>query len=333
MVELVYPEDGAIINIETPIQKEFIKRIKEEKIAEALVWLKSKKDGNDMSSPERAVFRWSGDGRVEYLFEIAETPEFSDAYSIKTSDPCCDLYNLKTGTRYYWRVNGSDYREIYTEACDFRFIRLGGLINVRDVGGINIKEGLVYRGCEINHEYRLTEEGKAIFKDQLGIKTEINLRKETSEISDGKCIVDGVGYIYLPYRPYAEVFSEEHRCGLKNIMDVFADEENYPIYFHCYGGADRTGMIALYLRALCGESDEDIFIDYELTSLSSYTKGEKEGVTGFGFRSHEAEYFDNFLKLYSEYDGKNLAERTESFILSCGVEKETIDRIRRILKK
>jgi hypothetical protein len=51
---------------------------------------------------------------------------------------------------------------------------------VRDVGGINIKEGLVYRGCEINHEYRLTEEGKAIFKDQLGIRTEINLRKEVS---------------------------------------------------------------------------------------------------------------------------------------------------------
>ena len=116
-------------------------------------------------------------------------------------------------------------------------------------------------------------------------------------------------------------------------MDVFADEENYPIYFHCYGGADRTGMIALYLRALLGESDEDIFIDYELTSLSSYTKGESEGVTGFGFRSRESDYFKEFLRLYSVYGGKNLAERTESFLLSCGGEKETIERIRRILKK
>ena len=36
MVELVYPENGAIVDIETPIQKEFIKRIKEEKpISEA----------------------------------------------------------------------------------------------------------------------------------------------------------------------------------------------------------------------------------------------------------------------------------------------------------
>ena len=41
-------------------------------------------------------------------------------------------------------------------------------------------------------------------------------------------------------------------------MEFFAEEENYPIYFHCRGGADRTGMIAMLLRAIAGVSDETI---------------------------------------------------------------------------
>ena len=39
------------------------------------------------------------------------------------------------------------------------------------------------------------------------------------------------------------------------------------IYFHCAGGADRTGTMAFLIEALLGVSECDMSKDYELTSL------------------------------------------------------------------
>lgn len=58
-----------------------------------------------------------------------------------------------------------------------------------------------------------------------------------------------------------KIFEEEYKENICEIMNFFAEESNYPIYFHCMGGADRTRMIALYLQALVGEAEEDIYLD------------------------------------------------------------------------
>ena len=116
-------------------------------------------------------------------------------------------------------------------------------------------------------------------------------------------------------------------------MNYLADESVYPLFLHCLGGADRTGMIVLYIRALLGECDEDIFVDYELTTLSNYAGGFEEGSTDTGSRSRNGSYFREFLDEFAKYEGTNLAERTESFLLSCGVTSDTIEKIRKIFKK
>ena len=143
---------------------------------------------------------------------------------------------------------------------------------------------------------------------------------------------DGVECVTLKYRPYDEIFEEQHLEGIVKIMGLFADEEKYPVYFHCLGGADRTGMIALYLRAILGESDEDMLTDYELTSLSSYMGGAKEGVSTF-FRSREEAYFERLITGLLAYEGKTFGERLVSFLRFAGVKEETFESIRRILKK
>ncbi len=41
-----------------------------------------------------------------------------------------------------------------------------------------------------------------------------------------------------------------------------------PVFFHCIFGADRTGTLAFLMEALLGVGENQLAIDYELTSFS-----------------------------------------------------------------
>jgi protein-tyrosine phosphatase len=192
-------------------------------------------------------------------------------------------------------VNGGAHSSFITVDSRYRFVEVDGALNLRDLGGIGIKQGMIYRGSEINREYKITESGRRTMRDVLGIKTQLSLRGEVDDTDGVSVIGEGVQYRHIPYRPYEEIFEEKNRRAIIEIIDLFADETNYPIYFHCFGGADRTGMVAMLLRAIMGECDEDILTDYELTSLSSYAYGAAEGVGALGFRSREADYFRELI--------------------------------------
>jgi len=115
-------------------------------------------------------------------------------------------------------------------------------VNVRDIGGYKIKQGLIYRGSDLSTNYKITESGRDMFVNKLKIKTEVELRGERGDV--GKSDVDSkVLFKYLPYRPYMEIFEEKHRQGICDIMNFLSDEKNYPMYIHCLGGADRTGIL------------------------------------------------------------------------------------------
>ncbi|MBE6542470.1 MAG: hypothetical protein E7672_08525 [Ruminococcaceae bacterium] len=333
MKKELHPDNNSVIDTHTDIQNSFINKIRTEGITVALEYLLPIKNGRESSYPATVRLSWIPDGETSYNFEISENEDFSDAFCAVTAEPSFTLTNLKVGQKYYWRVNCGDAYTFETEDNRFRFIKVEGALNVRDLGGINIKQGLIYRGSEIEGDYQATENGIHTLKNQLRIKTEINLRKESDSSRNTSSIGSDVQYKYLPYRPYCEIFEEEHRVGLVKIMETLSSEENYPVYIHCLGGADRTGMIAIFLRALLGESDEDIFTDYDLTSLSSNAFGLAEGVSDSGFRNHTADYFKNFHNAISAYGGKTLAENIEAFVLECGVNPETIEKIRNILRK
>ena len=115
-----------------------------------------------------------------------------------------------------------------------------------------------------------------------------------------------------------------------SIKLFLADETIYPTYIHCSGGADRAGMIALYLRSICGESDEDIHRDYEMTSLSTYAGY----VNKTGFRHRYMNGYNTLLDGLEPYaPGGTIREKAIAFLLDCGVKPETMDKIASILKK
>ena len=100
-------------------------------------------------------------------------------------------------------------------------------------------------------------------------------------------------------------------------MEFLSHEENYPIYFHCRGGADRTGSYAFVLGALLGMSLDDLILDYEITSLS---------IWGTRLRKHKL--FVPFLEAFMALDGKTLSEKARTFMKTHALMKdEDIEKI------
>ena len=335
MIKLLSPENNAVIDTHTDLQNTFIDTIYAQGTDKALEWLLPRKNNIERSHPNPLVLEWTNDGSTEYEVFVSETEDFENAKVFKTTSTTYSLVNLKIGQQYFWKVNNSAVGTFSTKNNRFRFVKVDGLLNMRDLGGINIKQGLLYRGSEIHDdELSIEESGKSTFIEDLGIKTQMNLRLEGAPSLPHSYVGEQVAYAFLPYRPYKEVFYDDHRKGLRKIFEFLADESHYPIYFHCFGGADRTGMIALFLRCLLDEPEEDILVDYEITSLSIYAAGVAEGVSSLGFRNRKCDYFVEFLDLLEPYaPGGTLNDKVKNFLLDCEISKETLDKVISNIKK
>lgn len=334
MVKLLFPTEGYVFDTHTPVQNEFISRINKSNTEDALEWLLPVKDNHEISKPMSLTFKWEAE-EGPYTLELSENVDFSDSLVFKTTSNTLEVSNLKIGTSYFWRVNQCEKSSFSTKDNRFRFIDVDGALNVRDVGGVSIKQGLVYRGSEIDAHFEITDKGKKEFCETLKIKTELDLRGAQEFAGGEKSVAgDSVQRVQMPYRPYYEVFEEPNRSQLVKIMELFANKENYPVYMHCMGGADRTQMISMFLRAIVGESDEMMHLDYELTSFSVYSAGVSEGVAARGFRSRNGSWYVNFLKRLEPFgEGKTLSEKLVSFMMDCGVTEECIESIKEIIKK
>ena len=277
---------------------------------------------------------WNGNGSVKYTIYVADNENFDNATSYVVSGFTreLDVYNLLPSTTYYWKVAGdrfdvSDTSVFKTEDLSVRLIYAEGTSNIRDLGGWNadgsfVNYGKIYRGNQLNGygnwgNNKLTENGLKTFKDDLKIKTEIDLRKQDKDdanqtvnfvdaslpyykytIGQYTDILEPSVWNALPHDGNTPVDSMENkndarrlsyatgnavrnenamRRSLKGIFEVLADERNYPVYIHCNAGADRTGTVAFLINGLLGVSEADLIRDYELTSFSS--------VSGLRYRS------------------------------------------------
>ena len=277
---------------------------------------------------------WNGNGSVRYTIYIADNENFDNATSYVVSGFTreLDIYNLLPSTTYYWKVAGdrsdmSDTSVFKTEDLSVRLIYAEGTSNIRDLGGWNadgsfVNYGKIYRGNQLNGygnwgDNKLTEEGLKTFKDDLKIRTEIDLRtqnkddaNQTTNYVDAtfpyyKCTIGQYTDIFealvwnalpndgntksdtvenkndarrLSYATGNAIRNENAmKRSLKTVFEVLADESNYPVYIHCNAGADRTGTVAFLINGLLGVSEADLIRDFELTSFSK--------VSGLRYRS------------------------------------------------
>ena len=232
-----------------------------------------------------------------------------------------------------------------TSAQPPRWIALEGKTeNVRDLGGWKtvdgrtVRTGMLFRGQGLNENsvsgidrgrMRLTGEDVRYITESLGVKTDLDLRgsKETGQL-DASPLGLGVRLVKRattsPY--YSGMF---HQSGMKTMAEnfrVFCDRKNYPVYFHCIGGADRTGSLAYVLNGVLGVGKEDLERDYESTFYDGLS------IPGVGDPKHGrgTQHFDAGFAKYGK-PGDSLARRIELYLLDCGVTEAEIAAFRSIM--
>ena len=320
LLELKKPTQNATVSLQTATQKTFIAQ--EEQRAKmdgnlTFRWYALEKEGTDRTIPRPVEFAWEDREESEnrqgyYFLLVSETEDMVAPQVYITGDCHFPVYNLKVDTVYYWCVqkNGkrSEISVFRTEYTLPRNLKIDNLSNFRDMGGYKvqngrIRQGLVYRGGEFEQHIHLSPEGVKELK-RLGIRTELDMRGEVKDTVDFTTAeLFGIRRVYVPCIPYEGVFDSPKRKMCKDFYKVFASVKNYPIYFHCWGGADRTGTFAFILGAFLGMSIEDLIYEYEYTSLSVW-----------GTRSRNYEKFQAFLRQFMELSGATLQEKGRTFL-------------------
>ena len=294
--------------------------------------------------PKSVVFEWQNADCSEYALRISENSDLSNACEFKTNNTSIEIPDLFAGVKYYYMVKGGGKE---SEVCSFitkrqpRTVKIDGISNTRDIGGYEtgngfVKQGLVYRGAAPDN---ITLNGKKWF-ERAGVKTIIDLREEKSRKRNLSDL--NINYIELPEKGCAcyidgdmGIKSFEYLAGLITSVRAFAVKDNYPIYFHCQIGRDRTGTLAYMLNGLLGVDHYTLTMDYELSCFSAsgcvdYDDKEKQTQNMSG--SMDAMY--SYFMKYSRYKGSteaSIKDGIEKFLLDSGVTAEEIDNIRKIL--
>ena len=332
MIELKKPCNGACVSLQTSVQKEFIrdgrKYLTGELDLDSFRWQFG--EYFDKSRPVPISFRWEAKDALSSTLEISTKPDFSDVFVSVVARNKYDAYNFEIGKTYYWRVrNPKEESEVFSfSTADEapRFMYFDGATIVRDLGGyvnedgIRVKQGLVYRGGELDMHQVLTDAGKKTMHDTFGIRTDIDLRGEAVGFCDASPIGEDVKYALIPLCAYEDYIKEHNFDALKKIFAILSDKNNYPVYFHCWGGADRTGCLAFTIEAILGLDEETLMKNFELTCLS-----------GMGnVKNRDEKEFSSMVKTLRGY-GKTWKEIMINFLVEAGVSLETIEKIREIM--
>ena len=226
---------------------------------------------NDKPQPVR--ISWQGDAA---RIVLATSPKQKDGIEVSASASPAEIYNLIPGVNYYYTVYGSDGKVLKTGCVKpvgpLRWIN-GIAENVRDLGGWkadggHIAYGKLYRGARLSS--RMPQSGRDIFSKYLGISVDLDLRGiKESEARVGP-VMEGAEYLKLPVEKNlgrgTGNTQELYQQAIRAIIGWLG--EGRSVYFHCAGGADRTGSLAFLIEALLGVSESDLSKDYELTTFA-----------------------------------------------------------------
>ena len=312
---------GKDVCIHTDLQEGYILNEDYEDVPEEAVGTK------ELSRPIPVPLSWEDSlNKGQYDVCISEYPNFAAPEYYKAEENSLDVYNLKIGTTYYWKVRHSG-EETWSKPASFstedsliRNLYIDGMTNCRDIGGKTLKsgkriiQGNIYRTGKADD---ITEEGKEAM-ERLGMRTEIDIR-DTS--IDSSPVGEDIDYylFHMYYDDYSNYI--ERNCeSVKKVFQVLAKEESYPLFYHCRIGTDRTGLTTYLLYGLLGAEEEDIYRDY-LFSNFGYIE-EKRTLHGSGVNNVQLYY-----EAINAFPGETLQEHCYNFLISIGLSESELDDI------
>ncbi|MBP3732755.1 MAG: tyrosine-protein phosphatase [Bacilli bacterium] len=301
---------------------------------------------------EKGEKEFSEDAVIRYWTEFDK----SDAHYAKLEEggASAKLPNLKRATTYYYQlVDGEDVSQMGSfETADYtRVMTMGAVNNVRDLGGymtsygVRTRQGLIFRGYEINekgwsggHNASYTPETQEVAERDMNLGLELDLRAKsgTYQGNQEKSAVEGVEYKRCAINSYAGFITDPNKTSEsenadrnlpQEIFEALANAEEKHVYFHCWGGADRTGTIAFLLNAICGVSYTDLIIDFEITSQTNNKRCH--------MHNSSSAYFPKFLYAFTQIEGfdfeKTVNENAVTLLKKVGVTDETIEAVRKVM--
>jgi protein tyrosine/serine phosphatase len=164
-----------------------------------------------------------------------------------------------------------------------------GCFNFRDIGGYPAADGRAIRWgryFRAGRQDRMTEQDLSEVKE-LGIKTQIDLRRPDEAKEQGRGPLEGLGASYHNIAVIPEGGSDQlsklvgdtgisgkRYLGYLNfgpdswnrMFNIFAEPENHPVLVHCTAGKDRTGVTTAFLLSILGVERAIIEADYVLTN-------------------------------------------------------------------
>ena len=314
------PGEGSTVVLLTEKHLEYI-QAPDNASCEAVDWLNLTDGGRDLSLPEpcRFSFEPAADGEITVWNE-------RERYTVPARAGEGELTNLRIGTRYQWQVRVGDalspVGSFVTDPTAPRMLRVEGISNVRDFGGFaceggRVKQGMIYRTSEMDRHVAIEPEGRETMY-ALGMKTDLDIRgagEEPHPVLD----LERVAYVNIPLAAYDAVFTPEQMECYRRTYLLLTRPSVYPLFIHCWGGIDRTGTWLYILGALLGMSEENLGLDYEMSSFSRWGK-----------RSRNSAQFRAFLDVFRTM-GATLKEAAENYLTQAGVPREDLEAIREML--
>ena len=349
-VRIVADSLGDHVSIHSDLQEQYLNGPLED--------ISSYADGTaELSRPAKITLSWNTEideayaadtgvsaNGCNYTLSFGKTDDLSDAKIYTTSETSYQVTNLELDTTYYWKVasviGGIEYSSetasFTTERNGPRNLYVSGVTNVRDIGGYTtlsgdtVKQGRIIRCGRLhnsNGSQKITAKGIDEMRENLGVRSEIELRKASNNEYGGvseSMLGSDVKYHLLPMDYAGNMiegdFSEDNIASLRGVFEVLSKEENYPVIIHCSIGTDRTGMVAYCIEALLGMSETDIIRDYLYSNFGNIG-GSRSVLT---IRSQYPIFIKNF-------DGKTLQEKTYRFLNEyVGVPAEQLDEVIRL---
>ena len=155
----------------------------------------------------------------------------------------------------------------------------------------------------------------------LGWKSDIDRRRDAETWGmEGSPCGPAVKWWHYSSLSYGSMGTPKGKEPFVKVFKVFLDEANYPLVFHCIGGADRTGAVAFILNALLGVADDELDKDWEITCFIYEDQN-------FGHKTR----FDKLRAVFDAYPGSCTREKVEAYVKELGFTDADIAKFRSIM--
>lgn len=298
-----------------------------------------------ISDPVAVKLEWThgeAEGKTlkNYSVILGQKADLSDGYEHKgTKAKKLDVYNSYIGKNYFKVVaNYTDGSKDETAILEYtvknngpRNLKVGNMTNCRDLGGRvtedggKIKQGLIFRTCgnKFNYSTSIDDEGKEVMLNELGVKSEINISNDDNYNFSFQGVK--LKKFYMDYGGSANHHLSRNAESVKNYFNYLANKDNYPIFYHCRIGTDRTGLCTIMTLGLLGVSENTIYQDYLFSNFGAI--GEKRYI---GEKAGQ-DNIKNYMAEINRLSGKTFKNKVYNFLLTIGVTKENLDKVIGIL--